>query len=318
MSIYDFHGNPLVADGGGASNELLYNLRKWNGKTFVLHGNSLTGWGKYLASYLGMNFHSNMNSGGSLTAVRSKEEIIEHLAGNYPANLDLVILQGDGNTSTNGEFDDQLDGENPVNTWTARVNYLIRAIRARYPNIVIALMVDNVWYTGEVNDAYTTDKNRYMYSQIKGLADYNRCAFLDVDHNTPFNPTHGLDNYYTQYKVGSTSVIDGVHPNSNYLTAKAYCVAHHIAGLVYNPDAPNTEVEGWQDKVSYAITNNLTNATNSNTAVDWAANTPYSAKVTGATSVSVTMGGVDITSDVYNNGNISIASVTGDIVITAE
>lgn len=71
------------------------------------------------------------------------------------------------------------------------------------------------------------------------------------------------------------------------------------------------------------VTNNLTNATSSNTAVSCDKSSSYTATITasdgytldGAT-VTVTMGGADITSAAYANGVITIGSVTGDIVIT--
>jgi len=73
---------------------------------------------------------------------------------------------------------------------------------------------------------------------------------------------------------------------------------------------------------SYTITNNLTNASNSNNASTANENSSYTATITANTgytldSVTVTMGGTDITSTAYSNGTISIASVTGNIVITA-
>ncbi len=71
----------------------------------------------------------------------------------------------------------------------------------------------------------------------------------------------------------------------------------------------------------YSISNVLTNVTNSNIATDIEEGATYTAKLTVTagelTSVKVTMGGADITASAYSNGNISIASVTGNIVITA-
>lgn len=74
----------------------------------------------------------------------------------------------------------------------------------------------------------------------------------------------------------------------------------------------------------YSITNNLTNVTSSNGATSIREGRAYSATLslaTGATldSVSVKMGGTDITSTTWNSSTmtISIASVTNDIVITA-
>lgn len=75
--------------------------------------------------------------------------------------------------------------------------------------------------------------------------------------------------------------------------------------------------------VTYTITNALTNVTNSNEAASCTSGDSYSATLTADTnyelgSVTVTMGGTDVTSDVYSDGTITIASVTGDVVITAE
>lgn len=72
----------------------------------------------------------------------------------------------------------------------------------------------------------------------------------------------------------------------------------------------------------YTITNTLTNCTSNNNSTTAMINSSYSATITassgytltGAT-VSVTMGGNDITSTAYSNGVITIASVTGNLVI---
>ena len=75
-------------------------------------------------------------------------------------------------------------------------------------------------------------------------------------------------------------------------------------------------------KVYRSITNTLTHVTNSNAATSIENETAYSATLSadaGYTldTVTVSMGVTDITSTAYSNGSISIASVTGDIVITA-
>lgn len=75
---------------------------------------------------------------------------------------------------------------------------------------------------------------------------------------------------------------------------------------------------------TWSITATLTNATSSNSATSVAKGGSYSATITAKegytiSSVTVTMGGIDITSTAWNagNGTISISVVTGDIVITA-
>lgn len=74
--------------------------------------------------------------------------------------------------------------------------------------------------------------------------------------------------------------------------------------------------------VYYSITNNLTRCVNSNSATQAVKGESYSATITAnigyeLSSVVVTMGGTDITSSAVSVGTISIANVTGNIVITA-
>lgn len=73
---------------------------------------------------------------------------------------------------------------------------------------------------------------------------------------------------------------------------------------------------------TYTITNNLTSVTNSNAASTITENSSYTATLSCAadyeiTSVTITMGGNDVTGTSYSSGTISIANVTGNIVITA-
>lgn len=75
--------------------------------------------------------------------------------------------------------------------------------------------------------------------------------------------------------------------------------------------------------IYYTITNNLTNCTSNNNKTNTQENTSYTATISPSSgytltdaSISVTMGGVDVTSTVYNNGVINISSVTGNVVIT--
>lgn len=74
--------------------------------------------------------------------------------------------------------------------------------------------------------------------------------------------------------------------------------------------------------VYYAVTNNLTDVNTSNAVISVESGGAYEADLTAnegyvTSAVTVTMGGVDITDSAYADGHISIAQVTGDIVITA-
>ena len=73
----------------------------------------------------------------------------------------------------------------------------------------------------------------------------------------------------------------------------------------------------------WQVTNNLTNCTTSNESVQTIKGAAYSATITASTgyvmtgaTVSITMGGNDITATAYSNGVISIPAVTGALVIT--
>ena len=83
--------------------------------------------------------------------------------------------------------------------------------------------------------------------------------------------------------------------------------------------------DAWEGAAtSYVVTNNLTHVSNSNTAASVSAGASYSGTLSedagyDMASVVITMGGIDITSAVYNAGTgaISIAAVNGTLVITA-
>lgn len=74
--------------------------------------------------------------------------------------------------------------------------------------------------------------------------------------------------------------------------------------------------------VYYSVTNTLTNCTTNNSATKAVQGGSYSATITAKSgyelsSVKVTMGGTDISSTAVSGGKITIANVTGNIVITA-
>ena len=73
---------------------------------------------------------------------------------------------------------------------------------------------------------------------------------------------------------------------------------------------------------SYSVTNTLSHVTSSNSTLSVTEGSSYYAELTPSDgyaldSVTVTMGGVDITATAYGDGVVSIGAVTGNIVITA-
>lgn len=114
------------------------------------------------------------------------------------------------------------------------------------------------------------------------------------------------------------SVSNGKTLVANAITDKG---VNTLATDTFQTMATNISRISSGSNVAYSITNNLSHATNNNSNTTVEKYNSYSANITIETgynldSVTVTMGGVDITSSCYSNGNISIEHVTGDIVIT--
>lgn len=119
------------------------------------------------------------------------------------------------------------------------------------------------------------------------------------------------------------------NPVTNGMTATMRNLMKHLfSAAVYTSDqSANIEMLSAildnQDSISYDITSNLTFVSIDNAESSVMRGNPYIASLTVAegfemVNVSVVMGGVDVTETVYDGeGNITIPSVTGAVVITA-
>ena len=121
------------------------------------------------------------------------------------------------------------------------------------------------------------------------------------------------------YELSSVSItMDGVD-----ITNKAYASGNiYIASVTGNIVITAVAVEVSDEVTTHTVTNNLVNVTSDNPAVSVEENASYKATLTPADgyrfdTVTVTMGGVDVTVNVYADGAISIDAVTGDLVINA-
>ena len=102
-----------------------------------------------------------------------------------------------------------------------------------------------------------------------------------------------------------------------------YEITGHVS--LYDQDTMPAEFYSYEgDDEVYTVTKNLTNVTSSNNETDVAEGESYTATLSAASgytlgTVTVTMGGTDVTSTAYNSSThkITIAAVTGNIVITA-
>ena len=142
------------------------------------------------------------------------------------------------------------------------------------------------------------------------------------------NASYYRNNYYGDTSFYGFTYSDSITYDKTINTGKDTAFVVNVVDLdnkviysyCYGAGADRTISYG--AKVYRSITNTLTHVTNSNAATSIENETVYSATLSADTgytldTVTVTMGGTDITSTAYSNGSINIASVTGDIVITA-
>lgn len=124
------------------------------------------------------------------------------------------------------------------------------------------------------------------------------------------------------YAQSEGTVVD-VYPNHIILRSRNFVDEKFIGVAQYILDTTPVTIDANPDLATvYSITNNLTNVSTTNSAESVAENESYSSVVSAndgyiLESVTVTMGGTDITSSAYSDGNITIDAVTGDVVITA-
>ena len=132
------------------------------------------------------------------------------------------------------------------------------------------------------------DKAEIVAAVIESLGGNPVFGYVDANNNIVVSGTLADGTYSVKYEMEDGSTVD-------------------IGDLVLD------------NNVYYSVTNNLTNCTNSNSATQAVEGGSYSATITAnsgyeLSSVVVTMGGSAVS---VTNGVINIASVTGNIVITA-
>ena len=156
----------------------------------------------------------------------------------------------------------------------------------------------------------SSDQPTIIYTVTNNLTNAtNSNAATSVTQGDPYTATISAN---TGYHI--TSVICTMGGAQQTVTNNSINIAEVTGNIVVTAVA-----EQDQPTVYYTVTNNLTNATNSNAATSVEEGTFYTATISAnqgyhMSSVTCTMGGVEQT---VTDNTISIASVTGNIVITA-
>lgn len=161
-------------------------------------------------------------------------------------------------------------------------------------------------------------------NKIGKLANTNFARIATANTNPDLNKSESYAEY-GDYSISSTEAakIVKVAGTAKDTSATFYCIdldEQTIYAFGYGADIDRTII--YKTAIKYSVTYNLTDVTSSNTATEAVEGNSFTATLSVGTdyaldTVKVTMGGVDITATAYANGVISIAEVTGNIVITA-
>ena len=175
--------------------------------------------------------------------------------------------------------------------------------------------------TGDIVITVTTTVIQITYSITNNLShcttnNTSSSVNQGVSYSAIITPNSGYELLNVAITMGGTNVTSTVY---TYQNGNAVINIPSVTGnVVITVQATAITVE----PTTYSITNNLSHCTtnNSNTTIE--KNGSYNATISvngGYTlsSITVTMGGVNISSTVVNGNKISIPNVTGDIVITA-
>lgn len=189
---------------------------------------------------------------------------------------------------------------------------------------VFAHLAKNLLQLCEAYNNSTTIKLNGVTYDFNGCTGCVRFAMAGHIHDADCVETHyGIPVVLTKNMMASADRSEGYNP------AFDLCLADYDKEVIrmvrvgpYGEDRDAPLASRAFKGNTYSVKKTLTEATASNPAVVVREGVSYSCELAAnagyrLSSVSVTMGGTNITSSAYSNGQITIANVTGDIVITA-
>ena len=222
-------------------NGYLTNYKKWNGKKIIFDGNSLTSgyrqetpWVDVLCGLLGATAYNHAVVGSTLIADRTIDNVaytaVEKVNSLYEEDADCIFLVGETNFAAQYSLDDFATLKtaigNPTDTvangsttWSAKMNEVIDAIFAKYPDAPVILMTDPP-RGGTEDSNITNGQYSIMRDAIEALCRHRRLAFFDTFTISPYRPWMGGDDYEYANFVNN----DGVHFGKMYAKMLAQVV----------------------------------------------------------------------------------------------
>lgn len=238
---------------------------------------------------------------------------LDFLGGDYNKGSDLkAILKAynDGTTATIAVNSSYARAENESSLYSGTLSYNYSGKNA--PAII------------NIHGHIHTNK----YGKLKFIDDNTELNIVRVaTPNSSFNGNASTNRYtnYGDYSITTEEAnkIKKVANSKADTAATFYFIdldGQVIYAVGYGADIDRTII--YKNAVKYSVTYNLTDVTSSNTASEAVDGGSFTATLSVGTdfaldTVTVKMGGVDITATAYSNGVINIANVTGNIVITA-
>ena len=217
-----------------------------------------------------------------------------------------------GNTSVSAR-----GGSTFVSTVTASGGHTISTVVATMGGVT----VQGAWNNGTVTIPNVTGD--IVITVTTAQAPISSISAVYTQSGTVYD-TDSLDSLKSDlvvtatYESGTTGVVsDDEYTLSGTLTAGTSTITISCGGKTTTFNVTVTHVTQ-----IYSVTNSLTNCTNSNNSSRIGEGESYTATLTATsgyilTTVVITMGGDDVTSEVYSNGSIDIDEVTGAITIYA-
>lgn len=181
----------------------------------------------------------------------------------------------------------------------------IQALNDRYKN--------SIWFSGHSHWKWYLQKYQdraNIYKENCGWCVHVPSCASPIDSNGTSRDNKPLE---------SEGAIVDVYENYIDIRGMNLKAGKYLPIAQYRLDTTLVNIDA-KPSTTYSITNNLTNCTNSNNAISIEKNSSYSATITAndgytINSITVTMGGNDVSSTVISGNVITISSVTGDIVI---
>lgn len=271
---------------------------------------------EWVKDILGLSTVNNYGISGStiakISSTDGKSMCVRYA--NMSNDADLICVMGGINDRWFNIELGQFGDTNPL-TFYGAMETLCDGLLTKYPGKTIIFITpteeNNTNYTNQNTTGYTATD--FANAMKKVCAKYSIPVF-DANTCSGIYPLNSA-----QAEIYTT---DKLHLNDEGHKV----LGKKLAKFILNGSLTTTIIEdggesgGGGTTTSYSITNDLTNATSSNSSISVNEGSEYTTTLVAnsgytLSTVTVTMAGQDITSTVYSNGTITISNVIGNIVI---